>query len=106
MYTRSTFTSSLPDVAAGTTHFYRDQTSPTDPQCWGDGSYLGASGSFIQTGIANTDPRTPPAASLTGTRVTQFLVPAPDTSKIATLAADWASDVDVPLTVTVAPYPT
>ena len=91
-------------VVEGTTGFYRDQATPTEAQCWGDASYLGASGSYVQAAIPNTDPRTTPFNTLTSSRVTQFGPPAADASGIATAAADWAADVAVPLAVTVSPY--
>ena len=47
-------------------------------QCWGDGSYFGASGSWVQAEIPNTDPRTTPFSTLTSSRVTQFGPPAAD----------------------------
>lgn len=105
VYTRTTFTSSQGTLAAGTTQFYRDQSWPSESQCWGDGSYYGASGTFIQTGIANTDPRSAPTATVTGRRVNQFLPPAADVSKVSAYAADWAADVGAPLTSTVSAYP-
>lgn len=105
IYLRSSFTSSLPNLKAGTTHFYRDQLRPADPQCWGDAAYYGATGSYVQTGIANTDPRATPVATVTGRRTTQFLAPAADKGKIAPYASDWAADIDAPLTSTVAPFP-
>jgi hypothetical protein len=104
IYLRNTFTSSQTDLRAGTTHFYRDQASPHEPQCWGDRSYFGAAGSFVQAAIGNTDPRSTPFATLTGRRTTQFLPPASDTGKVAAYASDWAADLDAPLTSTVVPY--
>ena len=105
VYTRSTTSSSQGNLAAGTTHFYRDLVAPAESQCWGDRSYYGASGTFIQTGIANTDPRSTPTVKLTGTRINQFLPPAADPSKVAAYAADWAADAGAPLTTTVSAYP-
>jgi hypothetical protein len=105
VYTRSTTSSSQGNLAAGTTHFYRDLAAPAESQCWGDRSYYGASGTFIQTGIANTDPRSTPTVKLTGTRINQFLPPAADPSKVAAYAADWAADAGAPLTTTVSAYP-
>ena len=105
IYSRNTFTSSDANLKASTTQFYRDQTHPTESQCWGDGSYFGASGSYVQAGIGNTDPRNSPTATVTGRRITQFLAPAADKTKIASYAADWASDVDAPLTATAEAYP-
>ena len=103
IYSRNTFTSTQANLKAGTTQFYRDQGMPREPQCWGDATYLGASGSFVETGIGNTDPRSSPATTVTGRRTTQVLAPAADPSKIAAYASDWALDVDTPLTASVAP---
>ncbi|MCU1371896.1 MAG: hypothetical protein JWO77_3090 [Ilumatobacteraceae bacterium] len=105
IYLRNTFTTSQGDLKSGTTQFYRDQSLPRETQCWGDGSYFGAAGSYVQTAIGNTDPRSAPAATVTGRRTTQFLAPAADPSRVAAYAADWAKDIDAPLTSTVAPFP-
>lgn len=104
VYTRNAFTSSQSSLARGTTGFYRDQRMPREPQCWGDSAYYGASGSWVQTGIDNTDPRSTPAATVTGRRVNQFLPPATDKAKVAAYASDWAADVDAPLTVAVSAF--
>jgi len=103
IYTRNTFTSSQANLGAATTHFYRDQSLPREEQCWGDSSFYGASGSYVQRGIDNTDPRTKPAAWLTATRINQFLPPAADKAKVAAYAGDWAADLDRPLTSSVTP---
>jgi hypothetical protein len=99
--TRSWSTGDVAGVDAGTTQFYRDQSDPTDAQCWGDGSYFGASGSFVQAAIPNTDPRTTPFATLTSHRATRFGAPARDGDAVRASAADWAGDLTTPLTVTV-----
>jgi len=104
VYTRNTFTSSQSSLASGTVHFYRDQTTPTEQQCWGDGSYYGASGAWIATGINNTDPRNPPFQALQGLRVTEFSSPEATPADIPTDAADWADDLATPLVVTVTDY--
>ena len=104
VYTRYKVSATQSSLAGGTTQFYRDQTTATDPQCWGDASLYGASGSYVQTPIDNSDPRSSPFATLTGVRTNQFLPPAPDKTKVAEYAADWAADVDQPLTVGVATY--
>jgi hypothetical protein len=104
VYTRYKVSATQSSLAGGTTQFYRDQATATDPQCWGDASLYGASGSYVQTPIDNSDPRSSPFATLTGVRTNQFLPPAPDKTKVAGYAADWAADVDQPLTVGVATY--
>lgn len=104
IYTRNTFRSSQADLRAGTEQFYRDQVQPREPQCWGDASYYGASGSFVRQGIGNTDPRASGAGWLTATRVNQFAAPAADKAKVAAYAADWAADIDKPLTASVTSF--
>ena len=59
----------------------------------------------VDVGIGNTDPRATPVETVTGKRTTQFLAPAADKSKVAPYAADWAADIDAPLTSTVAAFP-
>ncbi len=93
-------------ITGATTYgwFHRDQTSPPEPQCWGDGSLLGASGSSVTGGIPNTDPALGTAATLLATRTTRFGSPAADPSTVAATAADWAADLAAPLTATVTRY--
>jgi hypothetical protein len=102
VYTRGWMTTDIPGLS--TVEFYRDQTTPTEPQCWGDASYLGASGSWEQAAIPNTDPRSTPFSVLTSHRLTQFAAPAFDPRNIPASAADWAADAATPLTVTVSDY--
>ena len=102
--TATSVATDVPGIVEGTTGFYRDQTTPTEAQCWGDGSYLGASGSWVQAAIPNTDPRTTPFSTLTSSRITQFGAPAADPSAIAATASDWAADVATPLAITVSAY--
>jgi len=104
IFTHNAFTSSVASLAAGTEEFYRDDVAPSESQCWGDASYYGASGSWITTEIPNTDPATGPAETVQGTRITQFAAPASAPSEVAASAADWAADLDVPLTLAVSPY--
>ena len=79
--------------------------TPAQPECWGDGSYYGASGPWVasSTGIVHTDPRALPFERFRAYRVVRFLPPANDATTIAADAADWAADVDAPLTVSVGP---
>lgn len=102
--TASSVATDAPGIVEATVGFYRDQATPTEAQCWGDSSYYGASGSWVQTAIPNTDPRTTPFSTLTSTRVSQFGAPAADASAIPAAAADWAADLATPLAVTVSPY--
>jgi hypothetical protein len=104
VFTAGSVQTNVPGVVEGTVEFYRDQATPTDEQCWGDGSYYGASGSWVQVGIPNTDPRTPPFSTLTSQRVTQFAAPAADPSSIPAGARAWAADLVTPLALTVTPY--
>lgn len=98
------FTSSVAGLGAGTHQFYRDVVAPAEEQCWGDGSFYGASGAHIQTAIPNTDPNTTPFATLQGRRVTWFGPPPATPSAVATVAAEWAADQAAPLTVSTSAY--
>ena len=104
VFTAGSVQTNVPGIVEGTVGFYRDQAAPSEEQCWGDGSYFGASGSWVQTAIPNTDPRTSPFSTLTSSRITQFAAPAADASTIPAAAAAWAADLATPLTVTVTPY--
>jgi hypothetical protein len=104
VYTKSVFTSSSGAVGGPIVHFHRDQAAPTEAQCWGDGSYYGATGTHLQGGIDNTDPREAPFATLQGVRVNQFLPPSGLPGNVASYAADWSADLAQPLTTTVVPY--
>jgi hypothetical protein len=95
---------SVPTLAAGTTQFYRDQTTPPETQCWGDSSFLGATGSFIGTTIPTTDPEDAGYATLQGRRTIVFSAAASDPSLIPALGAALAAQVDNPLTVSVSAY--
>ena len=100
----SEFTSSVAGIGAETRQFYRDVVSPTEDQCWGDGSFYGASGGHVQTGIPNTDPNTLPFATLQGRRSSWFGSTPADTGSIAAAAAEWAADQTTPLVTTVSAY--
>lgn len=104
VYTRTWTVTDVPGLDAATVEFYRDQTTPTEGQCWGDGSYLGASGMWLQATIPNTDPRATPFATLTSHRLTQLARPAIDPANIPASAADWAEAAGTPLALTVTPY--
>ena len=93
--THNVLTTSVGGLTVG--QFYRDQTSPPEAQCWGDGSLLGASGPSVGA-VPNTDPRTNPFSNLQVRRIVQFGPPSSDPSQIPALAADWAADIDQPLT--------
>jgi hypothetical protein len=81
--------------------FQRDQTSPPEAQCWGDGSFLGAAGPSIVGGIANTDPTGGAHETLKGIRTIDFTGAIDDPDVVGDLAADWSTQVRTPLTVTV-----
>lgn len=83
-----------------TTGFYRDQTNPPEDQCWGDDHYYGASGAHIIGTIANTDPATPPFATLTGWRTVTFLPGSTDGAVMTNAAARQATEVDNPVELT------
>lgn len=99
--TRSTFQSDISPLTI--TGFHRDQTSPPEAQCWGDGSFIGAAGVQVVSAIPNTDPAAPPAKVLQARRTTEFTAPLDDTSLIPAIGAAWAADLDVPLSVTATP---
>ena len=84
--------------------FYRDQATPPETQCWGDGSFYGASGVQIVSTLPNTDPAAVPFETLRGTRAVHFLGPMADHAALATLGDALAADADVPLTVSVTAY--
>jgi hypothetical protein len=102
IYTKNVLSSSVAGLAVS--EFYRDQTTPPEAQCWGDGSLLGASGASVGA-VPNTDPRAVPSATLQTRRIVQFAPPAADPAQIPTLAADWAADIDTPLQTSVSTLP-
>ncbi|MFM7063169.1 MAG: hypothetical protein ACKO04_06725, partial [Actinomycetes bacterium] len=104
VYTTARITASQAGLAAGTIGYYEDRITPAQPECWGDRSYYSASGLWVNTGILNTDPRQTPFETFRAHRVVQFLGPAGDPTAIPAEAADWAADVDAPLTTSVSVY--
>jgi hypothetical protein len=82
--------------------YYRDESPAAATQCWGDGAVLGMAGSSLGA-IPNTDPRSTPFATLSGTRTVRFLAPATDGSLVAPLAGALAADDTEPVTVTISP---
>lgn len=102
VFTRLEYTTDISGLNVGP--FYRDQTSPPETQCWGDGSFFGASGGDVTGGIPNTDPRSGGFATFNSDRITQFSSPAADSSAIPAAAGDWAEDLETPLTVTASTY--
>jgi hypothetical protein len=84
--------------------FYRDQTTPPETQCWGDPSFLGASGVNITSALPNTDPAATPFETLRGTRTVHFLAPVADSAAIGAMGTGLAADFDEPLDVSAAPY--
>jgi hypothetical protein len=82
--------------------YYRDESPASATQCWGDAAVLGMAGPSLGA-IPNTDPRSTPFDTLSGTRTLRFLAPAADDSLVAPLAAALAADDTQPVTVTVSP---
>ena len=83
--------------------FHRDQTTPPEAQCWGDGSLLGAAGPSIVGNIPNTDPSTGGTDTLKGLR-TNWFGPAPaDPALVDDLAAAWSAQLAAPPVVSVHP---
>jgi hypothetical protein len=71
-----TVTSDIPDL--GLSSYYLDDSTPDEPvevQCTGDSASMGASGPFVDKPLPNTDPRWPPAYSLTALRTIYFEAP-------------------------------
>ena len=104
VFTQDLFTTDVPAIAAGSSWFYRDQTAPPEQQCWGDSSFLGASGQRIVAAIPNTDPALGTFSTLIGRRTSEFSAPAADPSTIAQSAAYWAAELAAPLTHTITTY--
>ena len=91
-------------AAPTTVGFYRDQTTPPETQCWGDGSFYGASGINITSALPNTDPAASPFETLRGTRTVHFLAPVTNTAQIGATGNALAADADVPLLLSVSSY--
>jgi hypothetical protein len=82
--------------------YYRDESPAAATQCWGDSAVLGMAGSSLGA-IPNTDPRSTPWATLSGTRTLRFLAPVDDAALVAPLADALTDDDTQPVTVTVSP---
>jgi hypothetical protein len=106
VYTAVRSESSISGFEDGIDWFHRDQTSPPDEQCWGDGSLLGASGPWVVAAIPNTDPRTAPFEVVRTLRTMRFDEPLADPAQAPALASAWAATIDTPLTAAVVSYPT
>ncbi len=48
----------VPGLASAGTNYYLDDSTPAEAQCTGDAASYGASGLWVNTAIADTDPRT------------------------------------------------
>ena len=79
------------------TSYYLDDVNPPDTQCTGDAFAYGSSGLWIDQPLPNTDPRNPPAESLTATRI-HFYEPPGLSLADALERRDWALN---PLTASV-----
>jgi hypothetical protein len=82
------------------THYYNDDVDPAETQCTGDDFEYGQSGSWMNFGIPNTDPITPPFNHLTGTRIVYYDPPGASVTDAETRAAQALT----PLVVTVGPF--
>ncbi len=60
---------------ANVSSYYLDDSTPSDPQCTGDAFAYGASGTFINSAIPNTDPARGTADRLHGVRTLYFESP-------------------------------
>lgn len=104
IFTRSNFATDAAGVREGESWLYRDQRTPSDDQCWGDASYLAASGPVLGA-IPNTDPGAAGFNTLTTTRTVQFGPPDPSGPHLVAAAEAWAADVATPLRVTITGVP-
>jgi hypothetical protein len=83
--------------------FQRDQTTPPEPQCFGDSSLLGAAGPTIVGGIDNTDPTVAGFQTLRGIRTVSF-GPAPIRPDLVDdIASVWSDQLAAPPVVSVHP---
>jgi hypothetical protein len=88
------------DLAVTETSFYRDDAGST--MCTGDDSAsYGASGAYVDGGIADTDPVNPVSGSLAGVRVLYFDAPGLTTAQAAQ-RGEWAR---TPLTTLAVAWP-
>lgn len=83
--------------------FHRDQTTPPEAQCWGDSSFLGATGPSIVGGIGNTDPAAGAHDTLKGVRTVLFSGAPTAPDLVAGLAGAWSDQLAAPSVVTVGP---
>ena len=84
-----------------TSYYDDDDDKPANKQCTGDAFEYGQSGTWITTGIPNTDPSSVPFNVLTGARIVYYEEPHRTAADAATRALQAAS----PLAVTVSGFP-
>ncbi len=102
VYTRTELLTDVSSVRQ--TWFYRDETNPPEAQCWGDGSFLGASGPSLVGGIANTDPVLGAHSTLRSSRTVVFAAPYGSTDGLVDAARDLTADLQRPLRASASPF--
>ena len=80
-------------------YYYNDDTTPSEKQCTGDDFEYGQSGTWMNFGIPNTDPSSPPFYHLAGTRIVYYDPPGATVPDAEARAAQALT----PLVVTVGP---
>lgn len=80
---------------------YVDDSSPSFEECWGDGSYYGASGQAITSAIPNTDPQ---LGAFDTFQVRQAAAFWPTSLDMAAWTPAWAAEALQPLDTTVADF--
>lgn len=78
------------------THYYLDDSTPSDTQCTGDAFAYGSSGGYITSAIPCTDPGTGCSATLSNKRIIYYDAPGGD----AVTALAYRSGVDTPVAAT------
>lgn len=91
------------DASFATTveHVYVDDTTPPDPECWGDGGYYGAAGAAVTSALPNTDPRSNPSETF---QAHEILAVWPTNMDMAAWAPAWAAEVFQDLDATISNF--
>jgi hypothetical protein len=84
------------ELLAASENWYVDDSSPPNPQCWGDSEAIGQAGTSSSYPIPNTDPRNTPTANLRVT-TTDLSLPAVGSAEDAVATGDRLSaELDAP----------
>ena len=81
----------IPNWIAKQSSFYDDDATPSWTQCTGDAFAFATAGSYVSSGVPNTDPLRGPANSLTDAQTLYYEAPGVTTSLAAARAAAAAS---------------